>query len=514
MVDYLMGIDYGTGGAKACIIDVEGNVLGYAFREYPIIISKPGWSEHDPSLYWEITCQVIKEIVDEARIDPRHIRGLSMSSAMPALVMVDKDHSPINMAYNLMDRRATAQVQWLKDNVGEDRIFQISGNRLEDHPTVVNLMWERDNRPDDYERIYKALSVDSYIRLKMTGRAVANYSVLALFGVAWDIVNNRFDENLLEEIGVDPALLPESFPCEEIIGEVTGKAAADTGLHPGTPVTAGQIDCNAVWVGAGAIEEGDIQMNLGSVGNFGLIHKDTKFLKSMIACAYTIDSSNTYVTVPSTMTGGMSIRYLRDHFSKTEIEVERVLGVDSYDLLNLQAQKVPPGSDGLVILPYLAGERTPIWDVDARGVVFGLSLSHTKGHIVRAMMEAVAYALYHNYALITEIRNKINYPIVVNEGGAKSTLWRRIITDVLNVPTVMVKHRAGAPYGNAILSGVATGIFKDFYVAREWSEYIGLMEPDRSNHERYMEYYAIYRNLYEHLKEDFRDLAVLRNKYA
>lgn len=514
MADYLMGIDYGTGGAKACVMDAEGNVLSYAFREYPIIVSKPGWSEHDPRLYWELTCEMTRELLNEAQIDPTRIRGISMSSAMPALVMIDRDENPINMAYNLMDRRAVAEVQWLKENIGEDRIFQISGNRLEDHPAIVNLMWERNNRPDDYRRIYKALNIDSYIRLKMTGRAVANYSVLSQFGVAWHIVDKRFDEDLLQEIDIDPVLLPESLPCEEIVGEVATEPATELGLCPGIPVTAGQIDCNAVWVGAGAVEDGDIQMNLGSVGNFGLIHKDTNFLKSMIACAYTIDSSNTYVTVPSTMTGGMSIRYLRDRFSQTEVEAGRLLGVDPYDLLNLQARKVPPGSDGLVILPYLAGERTPIWDVDARGVIFGLSLSHTKGHVVRAMMEAVAYALYHNYTLITDIRNRINYPIVVNEGGAKSTLWRRIITDVFNVPTVMVKHRAGAPYGDAILSGVATGVFKDFHVARQWSEYTALMEPDPSDHERYMEYYAVYRNLYEHLKRDYKDLGALRSKYA
>ncbi len=512
MPDYLMGIDYGTGGAKVAIIDAAGDVLGYAFTEYPIKMEKPGWSEHDPQLYWESTCQMIQQAVAEARIDPKEIRAISMSSAMPALVMVDKDHNPINMAYNLMDRRATREVQWFKDNIGEDRIFNLTGNRLEDHPTVVNLLWERNNRPDSFRRIHKALSIDSYVRLKLTGRAVANYSVLCLYGV-WDIVNNHYDEQLLAEIELDPGILPEPFPCGEIIGEVTTQAAADTGLHPGTPVTSGQLDCNAGWVGAGAIAEGDIQMNLGTVGNFGIIHKDTNFLKSMLVAAYTIDSANSYVTVPSTTTGGMSIRYLRDNFSQSEIETERILGIDSYDLLNLQAGKVSPGSDGLIILPYLMGERSPIWDVNARGLVFGLSLSHTKGHLVRAMMEAVAYALYHNFSLVTEARSKINYPLVFNEGGAKSPLWRRIMTDVFNVPTVLVKRRTGAPFGDAILSGVAAGTFKDFSIAKEWAEYIEPMEPNPETHHRYMEYYDLYRKLYEHVKEDYKALADLRTKY-
>jgi xylulokinase len=257
--------------------------------------------------------------------------------------------------------------------------------------------------------------------------------------------------------------------------------------------------------------------NLGTVGNFGVVHKSKNFNfspigLSMINLAFTIDSANTYITIPSTTTGGQSIRYLRDNFSQAEVDAERVLGVSSYDLLNLQAAKVPVGSEGLIILPYLMGERTPIWDTAARGVVFGLSLNHGKGHLVRAMMEAVAYALYDSYRLIKEAGLKINYPLVLNEGGAVSKLWRQIITDVFNTQTVLVKRRTGAPFGDAILAGVATGIFKGFSVAKDWSEYIEPMEPNQANHERYMEYFSLYTQLYQHVKEDFKALARLRDR--
>jgi len=516
MSDYLLGIDYGTGGAKACIINTQGEVLGFAFEEYPFIHEKPGWSEHEPVLYWEIACRLIKETIVQAHINPGEIRGLAVSSALPSMVMVDEDRNPIHRAYNLMDRRATEEVAWLKEHIGEDRIFQVSGNRMEDHPTIVNLLWEKNNRPESFKRVYKAITIDGFITLKLTGKAVLNYSAAGFYGVAYNLRQRRFDEELLGEIGIDPDLMPDLFECTEIIGEVTKEAAAETGLVPGIPVVAGQVDCNAGWVGAGAIEEGDIQSNLGSVGNFGVIHKNTDFIFSPVGCAminfaYTVDSKNTYITVPSTTTGGQSIRYLRDNFSPIEVEVERVLGVSSYDLLNLQAAKIPPGSEGLIILPFLMGERTPIWDVYARGVIFGLSLNHTKGHIVRAMMEAVAYALYDSYRLIKEAGLKINYPLVLNEGGAVSKLWRKIITDVFNVPTVLVKRRTGAPFGDAILAGVATGVFKDFSVAKEWVEYIEPLEPGQENHERYMEYFALYKQLYEHVKEDFKELARLRS---
>lgn len=516
MSDYLMGIDYGTGGAKACVIDTEGNVLGFAFEEYPFIHERPGWSEHDPKLYWEIACRIIRGSIAQAHIQPSEIKGIAVSSALPSMVMVDREHNPIHNAYNLMDRRAKKEVQWLKENIGEERIFRVSANRLEDHPTIVNLLWEKNNRPESFKNIYKALTIDGFITLKLTGKATLNYSAAGFYGVAYNVIQQKFDEDLMQDIGIDMALMPDLFRCEDIIGEITPKAATETGLVSGIPVAAGQVDCNAGWLGGGAIEEGDIQSNLGTCGNFGVIHKNPGFIFSsvgfaMINFAYTVNSENTYITVPTTTTGGQSIRYLRDNFSQYELETERVLGIDSYDLLNLQAQKIPVGSEGLIILPFLMGERTPIWDVNARGVIFGLSLNHTKGHVVRAMMEAVAYALYDSYRLIRDSGLKIKYPLVLNEGGAKSNLWRQIITDVFNVPTVLVKRRTGAPFGDAILAGVATGIFDDFSVAKKWAEYMELMEPSQKNHSIYMEYFQLYKQIYEHVREDFKELGRLRD---
>jgi xylulokinase len=432
--------------------------------------------------------------------------------------MVDRDHAPIHRAYNLMDRRATGEVQWLKDNLGEERLFQTSGNRLEDHPTLVNLLWEKSNRPQSYRRIYKALTIDGFITLKLTGQAVLNKSAAGFYGVAYDLRTLDFDRDLLAEIGIDPDLMPDLYRCEEIVGEVTAEAAVQTGLAPGIPVAAGQVDCNAGYLGAGAVEEGDFQCNLGSVGNFGLVYNDIRFAFSPIGnlmginFPYTVDCENTLITVPTTMTGGQSIRYLRDHFAQYEVETERVLGVSSYDLLNLEAARVPLGSEGLIVLPFLMGERSPIWDALSRTVIFGLSLNHTKGHIVRAMMEGVAYAMYHSFSMIQEAGLKINLPLVMNEGGAISVLWRQIIADVFDIPIVLVKRRTGAPFGDAILAGVATGVYPGFSIAAEWAEYIEPMEPNAQNHERYMEYFGLYKRLYRHLREDFQELAQIRDR--
>lgn len=518
MGTYLLGIDYGTGGAKCVVIDDEGNDLGFSFEEYPIIHDHPGWSEHDAVLYWEIACRLIKTALDTSGIRGKEISGIAVSSALPSMVMVDKDHQPVNRAYNLMDKRAVEEVEWLKQEIGESRIFELSAYRLEDHPNLVSLLWEKRNRPDAYKRIWKVLTIDGFINLKLTGKATTHVSGAAFYGVAYDMRNRRFDPAMMSDVGLALEMMPDIFNCEAIIGEVTRKAADETGLAPGIPVAAGQVDCNASWVGAGAVEPGDIQSNLGTVGNFGIVYTDIEFMfsdigKRLMSFPYTTNAGKTYVTVPTTTTGGQTIRYLRDAFSQAEVQAESTLGVSSYDLLNVYAEKVPPGCDGLVILPYLMGERTPIWNAQARGTVFGLSLNHGKGHLVRGMMEGVAFAMYDSFRLVKEAGLKVNFPMVLNEGGAVSRLWRGIITDVFNVPTAMVKRRTGAPFGDAVLAGVATGVFPDFSVTKAWTEYTDFLEPNAEVHELYMEYFKLYKSVYEHVKEDFDTLARLRRRF-
>lgn len=510
----LAGLDYGTGGAKATIIGIDGRVLAYAFEEYPILTPRPGWSEHEAARYWDCACRLLRQTIAESGVAPADIKGIAVSSALPSLVLVDEAHRPIGNAYNLMDRRATEQVQRVKDTIGDERVFEVTKNRLDDHPTIVNLMWERDHHPEAFARAWKALTIDGYVTLKLTGRATLHYSGAGFYGVAYNLLTRTFDQGILDAVGIDRDLLPELFECTDVVGEVTPAAAEATGLAPGTPVAAGQVDCNASWSGAGALADGEIMMNLGTCGNFGIVHSTPTFHDSMIAFNYTTDSvtSPVFITVPTTTTGGGLIRYLRDTFYAAEKAREAAGGADTYDVINAEAAAAPAGSDGLLMLPYLMGERTPIWDVNARAVVFGLSLDHTRGHLARAAMEGVAYALYDSFSVIRDSGQAIRGPIVLNEGGAKSVLWRRIITDVFNTPTAMVKNRAGAPYGDAILAGVATGIFDDLSVAREWAEFVDPMDPDPAEHARYQEYFELYRRLYRHVKDDFRDLAAIRDR--
>jgi ribulokinase len=507
MNDYLLGVDIGCGGVKACIIDIDGNVLGYSFREHEIISKQPGWSESDPNIFWRNICGIIKEILEKSQTDPKKIKGISVSSAVPSLVMVNKLKNPINLSYNFFDSRALDQIQWLKDNIGEEKIFKISAFGIDEQPILTSLMWEKDNRKNDYNRIYKALTPDGFVNLKLTGKATLNYSCAVFYGVAFDIRNKKFDSGILKEIGINEEILPELYPCEEKIGEVTSEAAKETGLSPGIPVIAGAVDAFAGWIGGGAINEGDMQINLGTAAVIGAIKRSTEFLPNMWNMIYPINSKNNYALFGTTTTGGHLIRYIRDNFSQYEKSIENILKIDSYDLLSLEAQKVGIGSDRLIVLPFFKGARTPEYNRDARGVVFGMSLSHTKGHLIRAIMEGVAYSTYSNFLIIEKNISKINYPVVMNEGGAKNRLWRKIFTDVFNKPTVFVENRTGAPYGNAILAGVSLGALHGYEVAKEWARYIDYMEPDQKNHDLYMEYFQLYKKIYKHLEADFLELS-------
>lgn len=514
MTAALLGIDYGTGGAKCCLADEHGTELGYAYREYSIIQEHPGWSEHDPHEYWRVCCELIAEVLAKTGVRARDIRGTAVSSALPSMVLVDEGGEPVAPAINLMDRRAGDQVAFVEKRLGVEDVFRRSANRLEDHPSIVNLLWYQDNRPAILAKAHRALTIDGYIARRLTGESVVNVSAGVFYGVAFDIRRGVFDPAALERLGLAGDTLPEVRDCTEVIGEVTAAAAEQTGLAAGTPVAAGQVDCNASWIAGGAIEPGDLQLNLGTCGVLGLVHDDPAYLGSdtaaeMINIPYTTDPSRVYAAVAASTTGGQALRYVRDTFGAVERETTRTLGISAYDLLTLQARDVPPGSEGLIFLPYLMGERSPLWDPAARGVLMGLSLHHTRGHVIRAVLEGVAYALYDNYDKLAAGGLRANLPLVCNEGGARSDIWRRIVTDVLGIPTALLAGTGGAPFGDAILAGVATGVFDDFRIARERARTVEVMEPDADRHARYQEYFAVFRDVYRHLKPDFANLALV-----
>lgn len=516
-VNYLAGCDIGTGGTKAVVIDLGGNVLGDHFIEYPLITSKEPWekypgmkAEHDPAMYWDVVSTCFRKAIEAAKIDAKYIGGISISALSPACILVDTDLKPLQNAHIWMDRRATEQCDWLKEHIGDQRVFELSANPIDPYYALSKLMWERDNRPDLYAKTYKMQTAADFPAMMLTGQAVTDYSNASLIGIAFDLENRRWDEKLVEEIGIDLDKLPEPMPCDKVIGEVTAKAAHETGLAVGTPVVAGSVDCNAAWVAGGAVSAGDTSLVMGTAACLGIVHQDPKFTEHMITIVHTAYSETTYTTIAALVAGGASMRYFRDVFGSLELKEQEIDGIDAYDKLNALAEQSPVGAKGLVYLPYLSGERTPIWDTSARGVFFGFGMDHRKGDFIRGMMEGVGYGLYHNFDLMKQSGIDIKRPLILSEGGAKSTLWRQIVADVLNEPCLWARESRGAPVGNAITAGVGVGVYRDYSVANTWSgeaDPADISEPIRENHERYMELFSVYRNVYDNNRELFTDLA-------
>ncbi len=507
MANFLVGCDVGTSGTKAVVMDDEGRVLGSHYIEYPLITPRPGWAEQNPEWYWDAVANTIKASITQAKVDPKEIRGVSISALAPACILVDRQLRPLQLGHIWMDRRATKECRWLKEKIGDERVFKLSGNPIDPYYASAKLMWERNNRPELYGKTYKLQTAADYPTMRLTGKAVTDYSNASLIGIAFDIVNKTWDTALIEEIGLDPLKFPEPYPCDEVIGEVTREAAERSGLSPGTPVVAGTVDANAGWLSGGATDPGDASLVMGTAGCLGVIHDEPKFTRNMITIPHTVNSRSRYTTLAAIVSCGAVTRYFRDTFGQLEKLSASALGIDVYEMMNLEAATVPPGSDGLIVIPYFMGERTPIWDPLARGIIFGMSLAHGRGHLLRALMEGATYAIKHCFDLIRQSGIKITYPLILGEGGARSPLWRQIVSDVLNVPVVFMRESKGAPVGNALAAGVGVGVFKDYSPAKAWAKTTDSHQPDPERHERYLKYYQIFRKVYEDAKGNFELLA-------
>lgn len=490
----------------------EGAVLGKLTIPYPTHTNSLGWAEHDPDDYWNTTADTIAAAIKQSKVDPKDIKGVSISAHSPACVLVDKDLNPLQFSHFWMDRRGTKEAEFIAETLGTDRVFDVSGNPTDPYYSAVKLLWEKNNRPELYNKAIKLQNASDYARMKLTGKLVTDYSNASLIGIAFDIREKKWNTDMLEKIGLDPDKFPEAYPCDEIVGEVTAEAAERTGLAKGTPVVAGTVDCNAAWVANGVIDEGDMSLCMGSAGVMGVVHKEPKFTKNLITIIHASNSRTMYTTLAATCSCGALLRYYRDEFADIEAIVAKETDQNLYTYLCNRAAKIPVGSEGLLTVPYFMGERTPIWDPIARGMLFGMNYSHTKDHMLRSFLEGACLAEKHNIELMRETGIKMNSPMILAEGGAQSSVWRQIVCDCLRVEAVYMADSKGAPEGDAIIAGVGAGVFKDYEIVKDWVSVSDMQKPIEKNAEIYDALYPIYRNLYEEVKDNYAPMAELVKK--
>ncbi len=510
MAVYLFGCDIGTTSAKGVLMDPEGNILGSHYVEYQMFKPRTGWFEHDPNDYWRVFKECLQAVIQAARVDTREIAGIGVSACSPCCILVDERGNALEHSQIWMDRRAVDECDHVRKLYGDDEIFKISANPLDPHSGAIKLLWEKNHRPELYRNTYKMLNPANFITMKLTGQFVTDYSNASLVGVFFDIVNRRWNMDMAEAIGLDPDKFTKLAPCSEVVGEVSRKAAEECGIAAGIPVVAGTVDCNAAWLGNGSTQDGDASLVMGTAGALGVVHSEPRFTRNLTTIIHTANSERMYTTLAGTSSCGALLRYLRDTFFSEKAEEMVRTGQDIYEEFNAIAGEIPPGADGLIVLPYLSGERTPLWNPVAKGMVFGLDFSHTRGHWVRAMMEGGIYAIYHCLKIMQENRLKINMPILISEGGAKSALWRQIAADVMDVRLNYMKEAKGAPTGDAINAGVGVGIFDSYDVAKSFITIDETHMPQKHVHEKYEKYYTLYRKLYEDVKGNYDILAAMK----
>ena len=511
-MNYLIGFDIGTTSTRCILIDVLGKLIASATKEYPLDTPRPGWAEQDPGHWWEASVYTVKEVLAKSKVDPGDISAIGLSGQMHGSVFLDKTGKVIRPALLWCDQRTKAQCDSIYDTFGgEDEFIKLSYNKALTGFTAPKILWLREAEPENYNRLDKILLPKDYIRYKLSATyatEVSDASGTALM----DIEARTWSGNIIEGLNIDMGLLPPVYESSRVSSHVSKEAAFLTGLVQGTPIVGGAGDQAGGAVGSGIVAEGLISDYLGTSGVvFAHSDKPVYDPEGRLHC-FCHAVKGAWHLMGVTLSAAGSYKWYYDTFGTSDKISKKYKELQGYELLNKQAESSPPGSEGLIFLPYLSGERTPYADPYARGVFFGLSYVHNQDHFARSVMEGISYSQYDCLSLMEEL-GITSGKIVLFGGGAKSVLWRRMTSDIFNTKIVTLNVEEGPSYGAAILAGVGAGIYKNVEEAtgsiiKEVSE----TSPNPDNVSKYAKYYEVYRSLYSSLKGDFKKLDLAGNK--
>lgn len=502
-----LGIDAGTSGIKAIVLDDTGKILGIGYRECNVITPKPGWVEEDPLEWWEACRGAVAEaVLRSAR--GGDIRSIGFSGQMQGSTLLDANGALVDRCIIWMDQRASAQADRLNSMMDPKEILDEAANYCLPSFWAPKLLWLKENKPDVYAKTRKVLFTKDYLRYRMTGEIATEVSD-ASCSFLLDMKNRRWSEKLFALTGLPRDIVPERLlESQEVAGYLNADLAKEWGLNSGIPVVAGGGDQPAGGVGNGVVRTGTIAATIGTSGVvFGCC--DTPFIDEQHRAMYSLCHSvpGKYCFLGCTLGAGGSFKWMRDTFFSAQKEALAAAGKDVYDFMTELAAGVSPGSEGLVFLPYLNGESTPHVDPDARGVFFGLSLRHGIGAMCRSVMEGVTYSLRDTIEILRSFGLTIN-EVRAMGGGAKSALWRQMQADIFNASVVTMNVEEGPAAGAAIMAAVGIGYFKSIEEACDVIvKPVSTTEPIAANVAIYDEFYQTYRSLYPSLKQDFANQA-------
>ena len=496
---YFLGIDTSTTATKALLIDKTGCVVAVAATEYPFETPRPLWSEQHPDLWWDGAQRSIRAVMHKSGVDAAQIGGVGLTGQMHGLVLLDAAGEVLRPSILWNDQRTQSQCNEIHARMGREKFIQITGNVALTGFTAPKILWVKENEPDVYAKIAHVLLPKDFVRYKLTGDFAMDKADGA-GTVLMDLQKRDWSDEVLSALEIPRSWMPPLFEGTQITGQVSASAASATGLKAGTPVMAGGGDQATQAVGVGAVKEGIVALTLGTSGVV-FATTNNAFIESegrLHAFCHSVPDKWHLMGVMLSAAG--SLRWYRDTFAPAS----------SYDDLLAPVTNVPIGSDGLLFLPYLTGERTPHPDPLARGAFVGLTVRHGMAHCTRAVLEGVAFGLKDSFELMKSAGLAKIEQVRVSGGGARSALWRQILADVFDTELVTVNTTEGAAYGAALLAGVGAGFWRDVDSACDSAIRVsGETPPIEAQASIYRRMYPLYRKLYPALRSGFEALGVI-----
>ena len=505
---YLIGIDLGTSGTKTVLFREDGTALCSAVSEYPMHQPRNGWAEQDPADWWEAAVSTISQVIKKGGIAAGDIAALGISGQMHGLVMLDEEGKVLRPSIIWCDQRTGEECADITRLVGAQRLIEITANPALTGFTASKILWVRKHEPEVYRKCRHILLPKDYLRYMLTGdfaTEVSDASGMQLL----DVPKRCWSAEVLDKLNIDPSLLAKVYESPEVTGHINQKAAELTGLGIHTLVVGGAGDNAAAAVGTGIVTDGSAFTTIGTSGvvfaHTDKLAIDPKGRVHTFCCAV----PGAWHVMGVTQAAGLSLRWLRDTCCQQEIAEALQKGVDVYEIMTALANKSPIGANRLVYLPYLMGERTPHLDPDCRGVFFGLSAMHSKGDLIRAVIEGVSYALKDCLDILDGMDVKPE-SMLLTGGGARSAFWRQMLADVFACPVKTTVNTEGPALGAAILAGVGAGIYPSVQRACEAMIRIGeSRQPDSENAQEYAVYHSFYASLYPVLRDSYKQLQAL-----
>jgi xylulokinase len=503
MARYLIGVDLGTSACKTVIFSLGGKKISDAQREYPIYHPRPTWAEQKPTEWWRAAAESIRESLRKAGIKGDEIAGLAVDSQREAVVPIGEDGRELYNSIIWLDGRTRPQVEKIREMISEGEVLSITGAGIDPVFSASKILWLKENKPEVFEKAWVFLCAKDYIVYKLTGQPATDYS-MASRTLLFDIRKRRWSEKICSAIGIPAEKLPPLKESTDIIGEVSHEASEETLLPRGLPVVNGGGDRPCECLGAGVTSEGQVNIGTGTGSAVEVpLAKPRVDEKARIpCCCHVIPETWVYEAIIATT--GASLRWFRDQFGGEEkAEAERT-DKDPYDLLVESAAAISPGSDGLLFYPYLTGAFSPKFNEKVRGVFFGVSLSHTKAHFIRAILEGVAFQYLETFGILVDLGVKIERASMVG-GETRSDVWNQIKADIIGIEIRIPEVDDAAALGAALLAGTGTGEYSSLKRAAEEAVSIRkVYRPRMETRRLYLEAYKRYRGVYDFIEKAYQ----------